>query len=132
MRTLVAVRRLIAVVLLAWHVPACSTGWQTRPVVPQENKRTVHAGDVRVTTTDGTVHAFRGMWVSADSLGGWLTEPTGVERAFPLNSVATVQVRHQRGSPSHEGSRVSGGKVLGLIVVLSLALGAIATFPVAP
>ncbi len=93
MRTSSRFHRLVALGILGAHLPACGTaGWRTQAIVPQETKRTMYAGDVRVRTTDGTTYPFRGVGVSADSLGGWLTEPGGTERAFPLSDVATVQV----------------------------------------
>jgi len=86
----------------------------------------MYAGDVRVRTTDGTTYPFRGVGVSADSLGGWLTEPGGTERAFPLSDVATVQVWHQGSAPSHEGPGLSSEeeshtvKVIGVVALVAL------------
>ena len=127
MRTSSRFGRLVAIGLLVWHLPACSAsaGWRTQTIVPQETKRTVYAGDVRVTTADDTVHAFRGLWVSADSLGGWLTEPAGTERAFPLSDVTAVQVWHQGGAPSHETSRVSATAKIVSVVALAALVGCV-------
>ena len=67
--------RPVAALLLICTLPACAGGWSTRTVEPQESKRTVYAGEVRVDLVDGTRHYFRGLWVGPDSLGGWLTSP---------------------------------------------------------
>jgi len=125
MRPVTRTQRLIAVALAVWHLPSCATTrWQTQTIVPQETKRTMYVGDVRVTTTGGTTHAFQGVWVSADSLGGWLVEPAGVERAFALTEVEAMQVRHARGLPQPAGSRASRETKLwtlaGLAVVVVL------------
>jgi hypothetical protein len=122
MRIFARSQRLMAVVLLAWHLPSCTSaaGWRTQTVVPQETKRTMYAGDVRVTTTDGSTHAFRGVWVSADSLGGWLAEPAGTEKGFPLTDVSAVRTRRMhRPSRESEVSRIwKGAAVLvGLVAV---------------
>jgi hypothetical protein len=99
-----------------------TAGWQTQTVVPQETKRTMYAGDVRVRTTDGSTHAFRGVWVSADSLGGWLAEPAGTERAFTLGAVETVQVRH-RVAAQPEGRRSGEGSQSAVVVIVAALLG---------
>ena len=121
-------RRLIAAVLLAWHVPACSasTGWRTQTIVPQETKRTMYAGNVQVETADST-YTFVGVWVSADSLGGWLPEG-GAARAFPLSDVRAVRVWYEGGIRAEAGSKgydasldkhAAKGIVVGVIAVFA-------------
>lgn len=46
-------------------------------------------------TTDGQVHRFRSLWVSADSVGG-PSEPEGAERALPIGAVTEVRERTPR------------------------------------
>lgn len=120
MRTFTRAQRLIALILLAWYLPSCATArWQTQTIVPQEMKRTMYVGDVRVTTTDGSTHAFKGVWVSADSLGGWLVEPAGIERAFPLASIGQVQARSEARNTSSNRSvsrTLVGFAILGVLV----------------
>ncbi len=112
-------RRPFAFLLLVWYLPACasSSRWTAQAVVPQETKRTMYAGDVRVQTTDGTTHVFRGVWVSADSLGGWLIQPAGAERSFPLVEVSALQVRGTGGEPAR-GERSSAWMIGALVGVL--------------
>jgi len=136
MLTFARVRQLIAALLLAWYLPACSarTHWRTQPVVPQETKHTKYAGDVRVTTTDGTTHAFRGVWVSADSLGGWLIEPAGRERAFALASVESLKVRRhaqtetQRDPGMSSAPKVTTAVLLAGVILVTLVAGTLGSF----
>ncbi len=124
--------RPIALLLLVWYLPACagSGSWTTRAVVPQETKRTMYTGEVRVQTTDGTSRAFRGVWVSPDSMGGWLMQPAGAEVAFPLADVRAVQVRDGSGRRAR-ATQSSAWLVGGLVgVLLGAALGAGGTYVV--
>jgi len=117
-----AIRQSLALALLVTTAAcAVTSGWQTQRVVPQETKRTLYAGDVRVITADGTTHALRGVWVSADSLGGWLVEPAGVERAFALTEISAVQVRDT-------GNRQQAGGTLGAKKWAALVMGAFVVF----
>lgn len=125
-------RRPIACVLLLWSFPACapSTTWTAQPVVPQPAKRTMFAGEVLVETSGGATYLFRGVWVSADSIGGWLTEPTGTELSFPLNEVAAVHVREggARAARTRRSSAWATGALIG--VLLGGALGGGGTYVV--
>ena len=108
---MLALRRPTAVLLLVWYLPACATGsaWTSRPVAPQAAKRTMYVGDLRVGTEDGETHRFRGVWMSQDSLGGWLAEPAGVERTFPLSEVATLEQWRSGSHRAGTGHGMSGG-----------------------
>jgi len=120
-------RRPIAFVLLIWLIPACapSTTWTAQTVVPQPTKRTVFAGDVRVETTGGATHPFRGLWVSTDSVGGWLAEPAGAEMSFALNEVAVVHVREGGAHVARDGrnSAWAIGALVGVLLGASLGGG---------
>jgi len=100
-------RKPVAALLLIW-LSACATAgrWNEVAVTPQPTRRTLYAGSVRVTTSGGTVYAFRGAWVGPDSLGGWLVEPAGAELSFALGDVTRLEVRgapRQAQSPGIEG-----------------------------
>ena len=121
-------RRPMAAILLVWLLPACAgtARWRTHEVTPQETKRTVYAGDVRVITTDGKVHLCRGVWVSPDSLGGWLQEPAGAELTFALADVRFVQTRFAGGGTAGPSSTTTVRGVKDgqdkLLVMLAAAL----------
>lgn len=120
-----SLRHPVSCLLLTWYLIGCGGGWVTRPIVPQEEKRTIHAGDVRVRTIDGITHRFRGIWVSQDSLGGWLAAPAGAERSFPLASIERVEYRTTNRSDALRGSNSGNWKaavaVIGGIVVVAAA-----------
>jgi hypothetical protein len=103
------IRRPMAVLLLVW-LSACATAgrWKDVAVTPQPTRQTLYAGDVRVTTTGGTVYAFRGVWVDPDSLGGWLVEPAGTEQGFALGDVARLEVRAASRGAQPTGIRGEG------------------------
>ena len=124
MRVIETTRRPVAMVLLIW-VSACASAprWTEVAVVPQETKQTLYVGDVRVLTMDGTMHGFRGVWVSADSLGGWLREPAGDKRSFALGEVARLDVRRS----SHAG-QVSGIRTADKLFPLAAVVAVAAMF----
>jgi hypothetical protein len=108
MRVIARIRRPVAMVLLIWVSACASAGrWRAVPVVPQETKQTLYVGDVRVLTRDGAMHGLRGVWVSPDSLGGWLTEPAGAERSFALGDVARLDVRRSSHARQRSGIRTA-------------------------
>ena len=127
-------RRPMAAILLVWLLPACAgtARWRTHEVTPQETKRTVYAGDVRVVTTDGKVHLCRGVWVSPDSLGGWLQEPAGAELTFALADVQSVQTRSADGGAAAPSATTTVRGVkdvqdkLVLILAAALVVGLVA------
>jgi hypothetical protein len=97
-----ALRSSIVCLPLTWYLLGCAgSGWTTQEVTPQDTKQVVHAGEARVETTGGETYRLRGVWVSQDSLGGWLIEPAGQKVAMPLSAVAHVEGRGA-------GSRWSG------------------------
>lgn len=123
MRTL---RRLIASFLLVLLLPSCAgTGrWTAQPVAPQESKRTMYGGDVRVTVTDGTVYRCRGVWISQDSLGGWLREPAGEEFAVALADVVGLDTwSRQPAGVSGRGAAPNKTDFKVLIIAVVVALG---------
>jgi hypothetical protein len=65
--------------------------------------------------------------VSADSLGGWLEQPSGTEQAFPLLAVARVERRagEQPGNRGGDGSAHGSGGNAALGMAIGGALGAI-------
>jgi hypothetical protein len=67
----------------------------------------MYVGDVRVETKDGSKHRFRGVWVSADSVGGWSFERSGVEETFALGEVATVKTRHVPRASANESRKTA-------------------------
>ena len=88
------IRGPVAAMLLIWLSGCATVGhWKDVAIAPQPTRQTLYAGDVRVTTTGGTVYAFRGVWVGPDSLGGWLGEPAGAEQRFALGDVKRLEVR---------------------------------------
>ena len=112
------VRRPVAALLLVW-LSACATAghWQDVAVAPQPTRQTLYAGDVSVTTTGGTVYAFRGVWVGPDSLGGWLVEPAGAERGFALGDVARLEVRGASRRAQPAGIKGGGDQKVFLILL---------------
>jgi hypothetical protein len=114
--------RPVAALLLICTLPACAGGWSTRTVEPQESKRTVYAGEVRVDLVDGTRHYFRGLWVGPDSLGGWLTSPAVAEQAFALRDVLRVQ-SHSSERPGSDSAR-GGARGSGTHALVGMGVGA--------
>jgi hypothetical protein len=128
MRVIARIRRPVAMVVLIWVSACASAGrWRTVPVVPQETKQTLYVGDVRVLTRDGATHGFRGVWVSADSLGGWLTEPAGAARSFALGDVARLDVRRSSHAAQGSGIRTTDkiGALATVVVVGAILVGAV-------
>jgi len=85
----------------------------------------MYGGDVRVTVTDGTVYRCRGVWISQDSLGGWLREPAGEEFAVALGDVAHLETWNQQPAGVGGGGTASNKtdcKVLIIAVVVALGL----------
>ena len=105
------IQRPVAAALLVW-MSGCATGgrWAEVTVAPQPTRETLYAGDVRVTTTGGTVYAFRGVWVGPDSLGGWLVEPAGTEQSFALGDMAKLEVRGASGHARPAGIEGDGNQ----------------------
>lgn len=122
------VRSPVAALLLVW-LSACATAgrWHDVAVAPQQTRQTLYAGDVRVTTTGGTVYAFRGVWVDPDSLGGWLVEPAGAEQGFALGDVARLEVRAAPQGAQPSGVRGEGDQKW-FMILLGAYVAATAVF----
>lgn len=105
-------RRPIAALLMTWYLPACASQWRAEAITPQDAKETIYAGDARIRTADGNVYRCHGLWVSSDSLGGWLQEPAGTEIGFALADVRSVQTRATRGRASgRDGTRAAAAGI---------------------
>jgi len=119
--------RPVAALLLICTLPDCAGGWATRTVEPQESKRTVYAGEVRVDLVDGSRHYFRGLWVGPDSLGGWLKSAAGAEQAFALRDVVRVQSHsiERAGSDGERGMARGSGKHALVGAGVGAAMGAV-------
>jgi len=103
MRTNARVRRLIAIVLLAWFLPACSS-FQTTDLAPQEAVE--NQEQVILTVADSTgEHIIRlsDPWVTPDSIGGvpcdeYFDCSAGATRSVPLSSIQRLEIKRFDGT----------------------------------
>ncbi len=113
LRLFITLKRLIASVVLAAYLPAC-TSWKTQPVSPEHTIATKQPSRVRVTRADGSKIILIRPQVAGDSLAGDLPgsgrpgQPNS-RLAVPLSDVREVAVE-----------RVDGVKTGALIVGLGL------------
>jgi hypothetical protein len=122
MRTYSRTRRLMAVVLLAWFQPACTT-FQTTDLAPQEALEGQEQAILTVADSAGEriIH-LANPWVTADSIGGTpcdqhFTCSAGSTLSVPLSSVQRLEVKRY----DKKATMLLGGVVLAAALVVFMA-----------
>jgi hypothetical protein len=96
MRTFHRMRRSVATVLLAVHLPACHYWAEPNGLTPQQYVDRERPAEARVTLTDSSTVLLQRPWVSSDTL--WGGSASGLLRGVPLSSVQHIQVRESDGT----------------------------------
>ncbi len=105
-------RRVIALALLLWYVPAC-TSWQiARGITPQQLIADKHPTKVRLSLAGNSEVVLEEPRVAGDSLAGFVN---GKDSSVLAADVTQLAIR-----------KVSGGRTVGLVVGLGLVAAAIA------
>jgi hypothetical protein len=103
-------RRAIALALLLWYVPACTTWQVAQGITPQQLIADRHPAAVRVTLPDSSQIVLDEPSIAGDSVAGFVH---GRDSSVVASDVKQVAIR-----------KVSGGRTMGMVVGLGL-LGAL-------
>ncbi len=103
-------RRAIALALLLWYIPACTTWQVARGVTPQQLIADKHPAKVRLSLAGNSEVVLEEPRVAGDSLAGFVN---GRDSSVVASDVTQLAIR-----------KVSGGRTAGLVGGLAL-LGAI-------
>jgi len=105
-------RRVIALALLLWYVPACTTWQVARGVTPQQLIADKHPAKVRLSLGSNSEVVLEEPRVAGDSLAGIVN---GKDSSVVASDVTQLAIR-----------KVSGGRTTGLVVGLGLLAAIVA------
>jgi hypothetical protein len=108
---LMQARRSVLGLLLCFGAAGCY-GYSRRPIPTPDLARHALSGSIRVTLNDGKQYDLREAYTLADTLVGIARQASGQRVALHFGRIAKVESR-----------RFSGGRSIGLGLVLFLALG---------
>jgi hypothetical protein len=103
-------RRAIALALLLWYIPACTTWQVARGVTPQQLIADKHPAKVRLSLASNSQVVLKEPRVAGDSLAGFVN---GKDSSVVASDVTQVAIR-----------KVSSGRTVGVVVSIGL-LGAL-------
>jgi len=105
-------RRAIALALLLWYIPACTTWQVARGITPQQLIADKHPAKVRLSLAGNSQVVLEEPRVAGDSLAGFVN---GKDSSVVASDVTQLAIR-----------KVSNGRTVGLVVGLGLVAAAVA------
>ena len=105
-------RRAIALALLLWYIPACTTWQVARGITPQQLIADKHPAKVRLSLAGNSQVVLEEPRVAGDSLAGFVN---GKDSSVVASDVTQLAIR-----------KVSGGRTMGLVVGLGLLAAIVA------